>query len=201
MTTDDKSEPRDDGLLPGDNTPQEGPLSRWSRLKGQARHTEQGSIDRNTPDHAHARPVDPPAERHPTDADMPPIESLNEHSDYSGFLSPEVSDELRRLALRKLFHLPEFNIKDGLDDYDEDFRTFEVLKDVITADMRFEMERNRELEGDQTQVSSSHEPPLTEHNDSDVHEVASAKHHTTNKASDATEDPVGDPDAPSGLSS
>ncbi len=126
---------------------------------------------------------------------------MNESSDYSGFLSPEVSDELRRLALRKLFHLPEFNIKDGLDDYDEDFRSFEVLKDVITADMRFEMERNREQEGDQTQVPGRYESPLTGRNASDVHEVASAKHQTTNRASDATEDPVGDPDEPSGLSS
>ncbi len=71
---------------------------------------------------------------------MPPVESLDEHSDYRGFLSPKVSEDLRRLALRKLFHLPMFNIRDGLDDYDEDFRTFEPLGNIVTADMRHRVE-------------------------------------------------------------
>ena len=43
-----------------------------------------------------------------TDADMPPLESLGEESDYSGFLSPEVSEALRKKALRKMFHLAAY---------------------------------------------------------------------------------------------
>ena len=39
-----------------------------------------------------------------TDADMPPLESLSADSDFTGFLSPKVSESLRRAALRKLFH-------------------------------------------------------------------------------------------------
>ena len=70
------------------------------------------------------------------DEDMPPLETLTEESDYTGFLSPKVSDELRKLALRKLFHGSQFNICDGLDDYDEDFTKFAKLGDVITAEMR-----------------------------------------------------------------
>ena len=62
-----------------------------------------------------------------TDADMPDIDSLAEDSDFTGFMSPGVSDELRNLALRKLFHAPVFNIRDGLDEYDEDYTTFEKL--------------------------------------------------------------------------
>ena len=74
------------------------------------------------------------------DEDMPPIESLTEHSDFSGFLSPGVSEGLRKLALRKLFNSATFNIRDGLDDYDDDFRNFAALGDLITCDMKHQME-------------------------------------------------------------
>ena len=69
----------------------------------------------------------------PGDADMPPLESLGPESDYSGFMSPGVSEELRRLALRKLFRSPLYNITDGLDDYDDDFRSFAVLNEAFHA--------------------------------------------------------------------
>ncbi len=79
-------------------------------------------------------------ERVLTDADMPPIESLNEDSDYSPFMSPGVSDSLRRLALRKMFLSSKYNFTDGLDDYADDFTKFAPLGNIITADMRHQME-------------------------------------------------------------
>ncbi len=69
-----------------------------------------------------------------TDADMPSVASLDAASDFSGFMSPGVSEELRRLALRKLFALPNFKVRDGLDDYDDDFTVFEPLGDTVTND-------------------------------------------------------------------
>ncbi|MDH3759817.1 MAG: DUF3306 domain-containing protein [Gammaproteobacteria bacterium] len=118
-------------------------LSRWSRRKHEAELAE--------PIAEAALPVEneieqtalaAEAESQPvlTDADMPPIESLNEDSDFSGFMSAGVSDELRNLALRKLFKAPVFNIRDGLDEYDEDYTTFEKLGDIVTADMRHRIE-------------------------------------------------------------
>ena len=77
----------------------------------------------------------------PTDDDMPPVESINEDTDMSGFFSPKVSQALKKAALKKFFHSPMFNIVDGLDDYDDDFRNFEALGDIITSDMRTQMER------------------------------------------------------------
>jgi len=74
------------------------------------------------------------------DKDMPDLNKLNEDSDYSGFLSPGVSDKLRKLALHQLFHGQSFNVCDGLDDYDEEFTSFESLGDIVTADMHFQME-------------------------------------------------------------
>ncbi len=60
-------------------------------------------------------------------------------------MSPGVSDELRNLALRKLFRASVFNVRDGLDEYDDDFTTFEKLGDIVTSDMkhRVEMEEQK----------------------------------------------------------
>ena len=118
--------------------PEEGFISRWSRRK-QADNTD--SPDElqtlETPDDADvAEGADLP-----DDSDMPPIESLNDDSDYSGFMSPKVSEGLRILALRKLFHGEMFNIRDGLDDYDDDFTSFAKLGNIVTAEMRRQMER------------------------------------------------------------
>ncbi|MCP4407531.1 MAG: DUF3306 domain-containing protein [Gammaproteobacteria bacterium] len=145
---------------PLQETADEGVLSRWSRLKSQAERTAEVPIsqgadtDRTVPNHF----KEPVPGEHKTDADMPPIDSLGEHSDYSGFFSPKVSEELRRLALRKLFHTAKFNITDGLDDYDEDFRSFEALGDLVTADMRYHLERTAE----QVEENAKQDPPIEE---------------------------------------
>jgi Protein of unknown function (DUF3306) len=126
---------------------QGGFLRRWSERKAQVRAHEKrpasGEPVVNEPASAPQAGESAPS---PTDADMPPIDTLNEDSDYRGFLSPEVSEGLRRLALRKLFHLPKFNIRDGLDDYDEDFRTFEALGNIVTAHERHQLELKRQEE-------------------------------------------------------
>jgi hypothetical protein len=94
-------------------------------------------------------------EQLPGDEDMPTLESLDENADYSGFLSPKVSDQLRQLALQKLFHSAAFNVCDGLDDYAEDFTTFEKLGNVMTADLRHRLEqqalKQKEEEGGRTE--------------------------------------------------
>ena len=120
-------------------------LSRWSRRKLAAGEvqSEPGAPDTAVDMAAEIDDLPPLA-----DEDMPSLETLTEDSDYTGFLSPKVSDELRKLALRKLFHGSQFNICDGLDDYDEDFTKFAKLGDVITAEMRqrAELEALRKLQ-------------------------------------------------------
>jgi hypothetical protein len=123
---------------------------------------------------SHQAPVEP-VEKHdvveqpqpPGDEDMPPLESLDESSDYSGFLSPRVSEELRQLALRKLFFGSAFNVCDGLDDYAEDFTSFEKLGDLMTADLRHRLERearreqaaDEQAEKDRLANEDDEEPP------------------------------------------
>jgi hypothetical protein len=148
-------------------------LSRWSRRKQKSRAVEDkpgspvaaAEIEAET-DEQLLQPL--------TDEDMPPLEMLTEESDYTGFLSPKVSDELRKLALRKLFHGSQFNICDGLDDYDEDFTKFAKLGDVITAEMRHraEMEALKKLQ--QQAVAESEAPVVEEMPAGDVQERVDA---------------------------
>jgi len=124
---------------------EENPLQRWSRRK----LTAEQDIDSHEFNNEQTLNSEPEPEKPAlTDDDMPPIESLDENSDYSGFLSPEVSEGLRKLALRKLFHMPTFNIRDGLDDYDSDYTEFAKLGSLVTADMKHiaEVEAKRKLE-------------------------------------------------------
>ncbi|MCP4185989.1 MAG: DUF3306 domain-containing protein [Gammaproteobacteria bacterium] len=113
-------------------------LSRWSRRKLQNQQ-----ISKMEPPVVDQTPVEPVL----TDADMPAIETLDESSDFSAFMSSGVSDKLRNLALRKMFQTPAFNIRDGLDEYDEDFTSFEKLGDIVTCDMkhRIEMQENKKM--------------------------------------------------------
>jgi len=127
-----------------ETTGNESVLSRWSRRKHDA-DLREASDEVAEPDNRAGLTVAKPDEtaeapEHLTDADMPDIDTLNEDSDFSGFMSPGVSDELRNLALRKLFHAPVFNIRDGLDEYDEDYTSFEKLGDIVTCDMKHQIE-------------------------------------------------------------
>ena len=124
-------------------------LARWSRRKLEAEReasmpTAEPETDAFEPAEAAAPDVAEPAQPL-TDADMPDVETLTEDSDFSPFMSPGVSEELRNLALRKLFGAPSFNIRDGLDEYDDDFTSFAKLGDVVTSDMkhRIEMEQQK----------------------------------------------------------
>ena len=133
--------PHDNPVDDEHRVPGESFLERFHRRKTEAR--QQAS----SMEPVDATPVVAPAEDGPpdqavelTDADMPPVDTLTFDSDYSGFLSPKVSEHLRRAALRKLFHSAALNVTDGLDDYAEDFTTFKPLGDLITTDMRHRIE-------------------------------------------------------------
>lgn len=119
-----------------DDAAEEPFLERWARMKARA--------------NAESQPVPPPAietHRPPGPAagspalPLPDLDLLDGDSDYSAFLQPGVDLLLRRRALRKLFHSPKFNVLDGLDDYMGDFTNFEKLGDLVTADMRHQLER------------------------------------------------------------
>ena len=132
-----------------DSDPSAGPadpepvLQRWSRLKAQARATEQIQAQPATSTPPTAPPATseaaPPAE--PPRLELPDLDLLGQDSDYSAFLAPGVDLSLRRRALRKLFASPKFNVFDGLDTYRDDFTSFPALGDIVTVDMQHQVER------------------------------------------------------------
>lgn len=109
-------------------------FSRWSQRKAeqQAEPIEESLTEASLSEEAVDTEELPPL----TDEDMPDIESLDNDSNFEQFFSPGVSEELRNLALRKLFRLPEFNIRDGLNDYDEDFSKMPALTQEVVSKLR-----------------------------------------------------------------
>lgn len=143
--------------------PNEPFLTRWSRRKALAREgIEPAEPEPETaPAAAAGLEATPPAEPEAsagaetgTDAgtesgaegakELPPLESLDEDSDYSAFLAADVAPDMQRQALRKLFRSPKFNLRDGLDDYDLDYTNPAPLGNVITAEMRHRIAREVE---------------------------------------------------------
>jgi len=115
-------------------------LARWSRLKREqppARIETEGKTE--TP-----APV------------LPPVDKLTPESEFSGFMHPKVKDELRRLALKKLFSDPHFNIPDPFEAYSGDFTVGEPIPPELLAQLNqartvlfMPQEENREKKQDE----------------------------------------------------
>lgn len=68
---------------------------------------------------------------------LPPIESLSKDSDFTPFLAQNVPDFLKRQAFKVLWMSnPFFNFRDGLDDYDENFRLIDKLITAADSDYK-----------------------------------------------------------------
>ena len=94
-------------------------LSRWSRLKQEqpAQKSEEAA---------------PPSEA-PV---LPPVESLTPESDFSAFMHPKVGDALRRVALKKLFSDPHFNVEDPFEAYSGDWTGGEPIPPEMLATLK-----------------------------------------------------------------
>ncbi len=143
-------------------------LKRWSERKLSQRREEEEVVAEAVPMQPATLPEPPvddntPAQQHDVTAEVsgeettpiPDLQSLGEESDFSRFLKSDVAEALRRKALRKLFHLPEYNISDGLNDYDEDYTAFAPLGSLVTAEMKRAFERWQEGEGQSESVAEA----------------------------------------------
>ena len=158
--------------MPNNPNEREGFVSRWSRRKQQVEEEQnlENSQDADSSEKSNdvnlqqgidvEKDIDPEilkAEKFEalnqlSDEDMPDIETLNEDSDFSGFMSTGVSEGLRTMALKKLFMGKSFNIRDGLDEYDDDYTKFEKMPStMVTADMKHmvEVEAKKQLAKEQ----------------------------------------------------
>ena len=89
-------------------------LSRWSRLKRE-------------------QPAEKTAEPETPAPVLPLVESLTPESDYAGFMHPKVKDDLRRLALKKLFGDPHFNTADPFEPFSGDWTGGESITPELLA--------------------------------------------------------------------
>lgn len=108
---------------------EEGFLRRWSRLKAEAPAAPLQAPADPEPALAPAPRLAPhaPAAR-PSGEALPPalptledVARLTADSDFSAFVAKGVDQSVRRLAMKKLFADPHFNLIDGLDTYMADF--------------------------------------------------------------------------------
>lgn len=99
------------------------PLSRWSRLKSESQRAVPAEPEANPTQDDAVAAADAETDAQAI-ADLPDIESLTYESDFTVFLREAVPEELRRLALRKLWRSsPVLANLDGLNDYDLDYRS------------------------------------------------------------------------------
>jgi hypothetical protein len=97
-------------------------LSRWSRLKHEQERQEKLE-----------KPAEqPPSEQKADEApQLPPLESLTTESDFAPFMHPKVQDALRRVALKKLFSDPHFNVPDVNEAYSGDWTGGEPIPEEM----------------------------------------------------------------------
>ncbi|GHC92784.1 hypothetical protein GCM10007320_43180 [Pseudorhodoferax aquiterrae] len=123
--------------------PDSGFLSRWSQRKVQAR---QGAVLPEAPPPvptpapavtapATEAPAATPAPAAPPLPTLDDVTQLTRDSDFSRFVAPEVSGEVRNAALKKLFSDPHFNVMDGLDTYIDDYNTPDPLPAAMLRQM------------------------------------------------------------------
>jgi hypothetical protein len=111
-------------------------LDRWSRLKNESKELPQ-------PKDESAPPL------------LPPVDQLTPESDFTGFMHPKVEDALRRVALKKLFRDPHFNVPDPFEPYSRDFTVGEPIPEEMLATLNqartllFDKEEKKE-EGETT---------------------------------------------------
>jgi hypothetical protein len=122
-------------------------LSRWSRRKAQAQQAVMPDEPAAATDPSAALPTAvavpalmPAQSQPPAGSAQPPsidaaaqgserpppptladVAALTRDSDYSRFVAPDVSGEVKNAALKKLFGNPHFNVMDGLDVYIDDY--------------------------------------------------------------------------------
>jgi hypothetical protein len=90
-------------------------LGRWSRLKQEDRKEEK------------KLPEQPESEA----PKLPSVDDLTPESDFTGFMHPKVGDALRRVALKKLFGDPHFNVPDPYEPFSGDWTVAEGISDEM----------------------------------------------------------------------
>jgi len=126
--------------------------------------------------------------------DLPPVESLNKDSDFTPFFATNVPDFLKRHAFKVLWaSSPFFNFRDGLDDYDENFRLIDKL--ITAADSDYKAGKGYGLEDepdDDDDIGDGEDDAIAEdgNKDADEEQVAAADEEKPDEDSEEKAEPA-----------
>ncbi|NOI91978.1 DUF3306 domain-containing protein [Vibrio splendidus] len=109
-------------------------------------------------------------EVHAADVQDPAPEATEDLS-VAQLLVSEASESVKKAALRKLFLSEEFNVRDGLDDYDDDYSNLKSLTEGVAETLRDwvkdKTEEETTLEEEQI-IDSKDESEVLENSESDL---------------------------------
>jgi hypothetical protein len=131
-------------------------LKRWSRLKREE--------EKNLPEKTGGATEKPQPKEEAEAPPLPPMESLTPQSDFSAFMHPKVQDALRRVALKKLFSDPHFNVEDLNEAYSGDWTGGEPITEAMLKRLNqarthlFSDEERKKLEDAEAQAAAPGEP-------------------------------------------
>ena len=126
-------------------------------------------------------------------ADLPPVEALDENSDYTGFLRDGVPEALKNAALRRLWRSsPLFAFRDGLDDYDEDYTLAEVVAEKVSSLYRrgqgIPGSEDEEAPSEGEEAGTERAPLAAGDDDAGAEAVSSATGEDNGEAAETTDD-------------
>ena len=126
-------------------------FSRWSQRKldgdkgtdVEAEETVNVTTDAQSPEFTSINDPEPSVASEQIHADIS-VESLDdsvenvegESPSVAQLLVSEASESVKKAALRKLFLSEEFNVRDGLDDYDDDYSNLKSLSEGVADTLR-----------------------------------------------------------------
>jgi len=126
--------------------------------------------------------------------DLPPIKSLNKDSDFTPFFANNIPDFLKRNAFKALWASSSFfNFRDGLDDYDENFRIIDKL--ITAADSDYQSGKGYDFKeepgGEDAELGDGEAEDVAEDGKDDAGEeqVAAADEENTEEDADKETEP------------
>ncbi|EPF7978505.1 DUF3306 domain-containing protein [Vibrio harveyi] len=164
-------------------------FSRWSKRKLEETTTEPAdakvveSVESTEPETAQAHEeLSTEAQALATEASATETESQQTSSEATDpeemsvaqLLVSEASESVKKAALRKMFLSEEFNVRDGLDDYDDDYSNLKSLSEGVAETLRDWVKEKTEEEPaeETTQSTESYEESDIESADVELAEGA-----------------------------
>ncbi|PMG46863.1 hypothetical protein BCU90_12980 [Vibrio lentus] len=111
-------------------------------------------------------------EVHASDVQDPASEATEDLS-VAQLLVSEASESVKKAALRKLFLSEEFNVRDGLDDYDDDYSNLKTLSEGVAETLRDWVKDKTEEDtaNEPEQVADNEEETLIDEVDDSINEA------------------------------